>query len=163
MLLHRLHTYRPLRAVLALVLVLGVALTTVQYVCGMMGETADATVLAVAGQEAGTTHTPMSVRCAYPGLEDHAEQSTDCFGHSQAVVEECVEAYCMTSEGAEWSALLDQAPRVPAPDRLFAAALALVQELPLAEAASLPVVAASHDERLPERIPVRLRTSTYLL
>lgn len=159
--LHRLHTYRPLRAALALVLVLSAALPMVQYVCGMMGETADAPVLAVAGQEAGTP-TPMTVRCEHPGLEDLAEQRTDCFGHSQTVVEACAEAYCMTLEGAEWSALLDQAPRVPAPDRLFAAALALVQEPPIAEAVPLPV-AASHDIRLPERVPVRLRTSTYLL
>ena len=119
----------------------------VRYACEMIGETADVSVLTAAEQADEAVGAPVCER------HDVSERQRDC----------CPERACTVQTEGQSPALTSTAPRLPAPDRLFVAALLFVQEQAFAEA-TRPLVAAGDFENTPsEHVPVRLRTSTYLI
>lgn len=141
-------TYRPpLRAALALALLVSAALPTLRYACDVIGETTDVSIVAVAGH-AGAH--------AMPVCERHGEHDGPC-----------TEGDCtMTAEEAQSPASLSNAPRLVPPQPLAASALAFFawEGGPEADAPEGALWAgASHEKAPPERLAVRLRTSAYLL
>lgn len=145
--LRLLRTYRSLHAALALALLLSAALPVVRHVCEMMGEAADVSVLAAVEHGEGAA--------AMPVCERHGADEREC--------DHCPEQACTVRGETQSPALTSSAPRLPEPDRLFMAALFAVQEQASVEEAHLLVATRDVEKTLPEHVPVRLRTSTYLL
>ena len=149
---------------MVLALLLSAALPVMRYACDMMAGGAAREVGFAAARHGGRVASAIPSTCQRHDVETHTDRSPSCPDRFQEG-ERCPGLACTTMEKGEAPALAGRPSPVPAPDRLFAAAFFLSHATHFTDPANAqgPAARRAHDEAPSERVPVRLRTSTYLL